>query len=90
MTAGKGKAIDSGRRSMPTGTTSTTKTTITNIPHCLTEAVAAETVRGTGCLLYLEIIPHREEEDGGEKRGVLHLTILRPLPHQGPSPVAKY
>lgn len=85
-----GISIDSGRRSTQTGTTSTTKTMTTSIPQCTTELVAAETGRGTGCLRYLEITPPRGEEEEGEKTEVLHLTILHPLLHQVPSPVAKF
>lgn len=61
----------------------------TNIPQCITEAVVAGTGRGTECPRYLEITLLRGEEEEGEKREVLHLTILHPLPHQGPSPVLK-
>lgn len=63
-----------------------------NIPHCITEVVGAETGRGkegTECLHCLEITPPRGEEEEGEKREVLHLTILHPLPHQGPNPALK-
>lgn len=73
---------------MQTGTTSSTKTTTTSTPHCITEVVVAETGRGTECPLYPEITPPRgeEEEEEKEKRGVLPLTIRHPLPHQGRSP----
>lgn len=89
MIAGKEKGIDSGRRSMRTGTTSTTKTMITNIPHCITEVVEAETGRETECPHYLEITPLKGEEEEGEKSEVLPLTILHHLRQQGPSPALK-
>lgn len=84
MSAGKENGIGSGRRSMQTGTTSTTKTTTT--PQCITEAVVAETGRGTECPHYLEITPPRGEEEEEETREGLPLTILHPLPHQRLSP----
>lgn len=89
MSAGIEIAIDSGRRSTETGTTSTTKTTTTNIRRCITEVVAAETGRETECPHYPEITPPRGEGGEGEKREALHLTILHHLPHQEPSPALK-
>lgn len=87
--AGKERSIDNGRRIMLTGTTSITKTMTTNIPHYITEVVAAETGRGIECPHYLEITPPRVEEEEGGKREVLHLTIPHLLPHQGLSPALK-
>lgn len=88
MNAGKERGA-SGRRSTPTGTTSTTKTMMANLPQCITEVAAAETERGIECPHYLEITPPKGEEEEGEKREVLHLTILQHLPHQVPSPALK-
>lgn len=87
---GSARGIGSGRRSTPTGTTSTIKILKTSIHHCIREVVAVGTgtERGKEHHRYLEIIPPRGE--GGEEETIEVLLIIRHLPrHLGQSPVLK-